>query len=310
MKPKTRQLPGRIANADMRLLRVFRAVADCGGLAAAELELGISVSTISRHMKDLEQRLGLVLCRRGRSGFSLSTEGKRVYEAATRLLTEAELFRTTLHDIHHAVGDQLQVALFEKTASNPRAHIDESLRRFAQQVPGVTLGLSGGNIADIERGIIDGRFHVGLIPEYRRSDTLEYRELFRETMLLYAGHGHAWFAGPDGRRSWNELRGQELAGLDFQSPNMQLAISRGLRRTASVADQEGVAHLVLSGLYLGFLPDHYAAPFVAAGQLRAINAPLLRYECRFSAIWRRMPPPPRLTQAFVACLIACHPGLP
>ena len=306
MKPRNRALPGRIANADLRLLRVFRAVADCGGLAAAELELGISLSTISRHIKDLEHRLGLVLCRRGRSGFSLSAEGKRVYESATRLLNEAEVFRTTLRGIHHAVGDQLQIALFEQIASNPRARVAESLRRFNRQVPDVALGLSSGNIADIERGVIDGRYHIGLIPEHRRSETLEYRELFSETMLLYAGQGHAWYEAAGTRRSWNDLRGQELAGLDFQSPNMLLANSRGLRRAASVSDQEGVAHLVLSGLYLGFLPDHYAAPFVSEGRLRAVNPTLLRYECHFAAIWRRLPPPLRLTEAFVACLLACH----
>ena len=48
---------------DLRLLRVFRAVVDCGGMAAAELELNIGTSTVSRHIKDLETRLGLVLCR-------------------------------------------------------------------------------------------------------------------------------------------------------------------------------------------------------------------------------------------------------
>ena len=52
---------GQLSDADLRLLRVFKAVVDCGGMAAAELELNIGTSTISRHIKDLETRLGLVL---------------------------------------------------------------------------------------------------------------------------------------------------------------------------------------------------------------------------------------------------------
>lgn len=66
-KPKSRALLGQLTDMDLRLLRVFRSVVQCGGMAAAELELNIGISTISRHVKDLETRLGLVLCRRGRA---------------------------------------------------------------------------------------------------------------------------------------------------------------------------------------------------------------------------------------------------
>ena len=59
-------LLGNVTDNDLRLLRVFRAVVACGGFAAAELELNINRSTISRHIKDLETRLGVTLCRRGR----------------------------------------------------------------------------------------------------------------------------------------------------------------------------------------------------------------------------------------------------
>ncbi|RAD19160.1 LysR family transcriptional regulator, partial [Burkholderia multivorans] len=67
-KPKSRALLGQLSDMDLRLLRVFKGVVQCGGMAAAELELNIGISTISRHVKDLETRLGLVLCRRGRAG--------------------------------------------------------------------------------------------------------------------------------------------------------------------------------------------------------------------------------------------------
>ena len=64
-------LLGQLSDLDIRLLRVFRVIVECGGVSAAELELNISRSAISRHLKDLEIRMGgLNLCHRGRAGFS------------------------------------------------------------------------------------------------------------------------------------------------------------------------------------------------------------------------------------------------
>lgn len=74
MKHSGGPTPGQIADIDLRLLRVFRAVVESGGFAAAELELNVGRSVISRHIKDLETRLGLALCRRGRGGFALTPE--------------------------------------------------------------------------------------------------------------------------------------------------------------------------------------------------------------------------------------------
>ena len=92
MQPKNRAVLGHISDTDLRLLRVFQTVADCGGMSAAELELNISTSTISRHVKDLETRLGLVLCRRGRSGFALTPEGERILLETRQLLAATQQF--------------------------------------------------------------------------------------------------------------------------------------------------------------------------------------------------------------------------
>jgi hypothetical protein len=42
---KSHAVLGQISDMDLRLLRVFKAVVDCGGMAAAELELNIGTST-------------------------------------------------------------------------------------------------------------------------------------------------------------------------------------------------------------------------------------------------------------------------
>src|SRR5262245_51843547 len=135
MQLKAEALPGGLSDADLRLLRVFKAVADCGGMAAAELELDIALSTISRHVKDLEERLGLVLCRRGRSGFALTAEGEKLYAAAEELLSATEAFRGQLHEIHRGLGGELHVAMFEKTISNPSARIAQTVARFREAAP-------------------------------------------------------------------------------------------------------------------------------------------------------------------------------
>ncbi len=304
----------RLEDVDLRLLRVFKAVADCGGMAAAELELDLAMSTISRHIKDLEARLNLVLCRRGRAGFALTPEGEQLYVATERLLSATEAFRAGLHEIHERLGGDLHVAIFEKTASNPNARIAQAVGQFRRQAAEVTLHLHVGTIAMIERGVMDGQFHLGIVPEHRRSESLAYDALFEETMLLYAGSGHPWYevAAPGqadrGKPAlgWADLRRQDLAALGYHSPNMALAHKHRLERKATASDQEAVATLVLSGAFVGFLPDHYAEPFVRVGRMRAVAPERLKYECRFSCIRRRAPAPLRVTQAFRAALLQAH----
>ena len=306
MKPKTQALLGQFSDMDLRLLRVFKAVADCGGMAAAELELNISTSTISRHMKDLETRLGLTLCRRGRGGFALTPEGERIHAETLRLLTSTEAFRQSVDDIHQRMGGQINVALFDKTASNPAARIAQAIALFRQRAPGVYLNVHVGSINQIERGVLDGTFQVGVIPAHRASETLVYDELFGETMLLYGGAGHPLFASSDEGLAWSSLQAHLFAGLGYHSPNMEISHRQRLSRAATAFDQEGVSTLILSGAFLGFLPEHYAASFVAAGQMRAIAPAMFRYDCTFVGITRRSPASSRVTQAFRDCLLRAH----
>ena len=304
---RPRALIGQVSDMDLRLLQVFKAVVECGGLAAAELELNIGTSTVSRHLKDLETRLGLTLCRRGRAGFALTAEGQRVYDETLRLLAAVEGFRTGVHELHQRMGGQLAVAVFDKTASNPQARLHRAIAQFAQAAPDVRLNLHVGSIPQIERGVMDGSFAVGVIPEHRASATLRYDALFGETMYLYCGEGHALFGAGDHALDWAALRRRgDFAGLGYHSPNMELAHAERLPRRATGFEQEAIATLILSGQFVGFLPDHYADAFVQRGQMRAVQPALFRYACEFFSIVRRSPQPSRVTQAFQACLQTAH----
>jgi len=303
---KHRAVLGQLSDMDLRLLQVFKAVVECGGMSAAELELNIGTSTVSRHMKDLETRLGLTLCRRGRAGFALTAEGQRVYDETLRLLSAVDAFRSSIDDIHRRMGGRLDVAVFDKTASNPAARIHAAIAAFAEQAPDVQLQLHVASINAIERGIIDGSFQVGIIPAHRSSQSIHYTDLFGETMLLYCGAGHPLFGAAHEALDWDAVRRHPFAGLGYHSPNMELSHSTRLPRKATGFDQESIATLILSGRYLGFLPDHYAEAFERQGQMQAVQPAQFFYRCQFVSVLRKSPQPTRAAQAFAQCLLDAH----
>jgi DNA-binding transcriptional LysR family regulator len=108
---------------------------------------------------------------------------------------------------------------------------------------------------------------------------------------------------------WDMLVPHRFAGLGYHSPNMEISQQMRLTRQATAFDQEAIATLVLSGRFLGFLPDHYAAGFVHRRLMRALRPDLFRYTCQFLAIVRRSPEPSRAARVFQACLLQAHAGL-
>ncbi|WP_198320690.1 LysR family transcriptional regulator [Azohydromonas aeria] len=299
-------LLGQVSDTEIRLLRIFKTVVECGGLGAAELELNIGLSTVSRHVKDLEERLGLVLCRRGRAGFALTADGQRVYDGALRLLEAMDAFRTDVRDLHAELVGTLSIGLFDKTVTNPQARIGQAIRDFKRAAPEALLDVKVSTLNEIESGVIDGRLQVGIVPDHRRSESLEYIELFGEKMYLYCGRQHPLFGMSHQDLTWKDLQDYDYVGLAFHSPNMEATHRFRLRRQAAVSDQEAILTLILSGCYVGFLPDHYAEGFVRTGLIERVAHPECMYELQFVAIQRRSPQPSRLSTTFVQALRHAH----
>jgi DNA-binding transcriptional LysR family regulator len=303
-------LLGNVTDNDLRLLRVFRAVVACGGFAAAELELNINRSTISRHIKDLETRLGVTLCRRGRGGFALTAEGEQVHASVSKMMAAMEDFQHEVDELHRQLTGAISIAIFDKTASNPACRIHSAFARFDETAPEVRPEIHVEPINAIERGVMEGRFHLGIIPNHRPSSSLDYYALFEEQMYLYCAEGHPLFDRPPADVSPSSVRACKYVGIGYHSPNMETARRLGQERHATAFDQEAVAHLVLSGRYVGYLPEHYAESFVEKGVIRPLLPETFQYVCEFSAIVRRSPPPSRVVQTLLDALVAEHaPGI-
>lgn len=299
-----RAIIGQLADVDIRLLRIFKVIAEAGGFSAAELELNIGRSTISRHIKDLEIRLGVTLCHRGRAGFGLSREGKIVYDATLRLLASIDVFRDELADLHANISGNLIIAMFDKTVTNPECLIHDAIAEFDEVAPKVSIEIHVDTLHNIEQGVMDGRYHIGIIPQYRASSSLVYSNLFQEQMYLYCGKKHKLFNQHN--QSKTVILTQKYAGLGYHSPNMENGLTLGWQRSATVYDQEALVCLLQSGKYIGYLPDHYAKSFVTDGDIKAIATDEFNYVCNYAAITRKSPKPGRIVNTMINLLNLVH----
>ena len=69
---------------------------------------------------------------------------------------------------------------------------------------------------------------------------------------------------------------------------------------------EGVATLILSGKFIGFMPDHFANRWVESGQMHTLLADRLQVSIPFAAITHRDVQPSLLRDTFLADMLAAH----
>ncbi len=70
---------------DLRRLEIFCEIVEQGGISNATVSTGLSQPVLSNQLIELEKSLGVTLCKRGRSGFDLTSEGHTVYGYANEL---------------------------------------------------------------------------------------------------------------------------------------------------------------------------------------------------------------------------------
>ena len=181
---------GQVGDIEFKQLRVFKTVVDCGGFAAAETTLNISRPTISIHIANLEARLNLVLCKRGRAGFALTEEGAVIYAQTNKLLASLEGFRNTINNLNKNPSGQLTVALSDALSLDPRCRLPQTIKLFCQQAPEVMLSTFVESMNDIERKVLNEERDIGFIPYHRQLEGLSYIHLFSDNNYLYCGREH------------------------------------------------------------------------------------------------------------------------
>lgn len=287
MKLSPKSFTGKISDSDIRLLRVFCTVTRCGGFAAAESELQLGLPSISRYIKDLEIRLGVKLCRRGRGGFALTEQGRQVYSASLQLIADLERFEADIRSIHSDLVGKLQIGMIDTLITDRKFRIPELLKSYKRSHPYVEFDMVTKTSNVIEQNVIDGSLDVGIVIGRRHINQLDYRFLYHEEMNLYCSEDHPLFVKcPSGVRL-EEISQYDYAAYSFLDGSERAGHGNLLTRTASVDCLETLATLVSTGCFLGMLPDHYVQSLWRLKKFRPVLPEIFSYGTGIELITRR-----------------------
>ncbi|WP_374626473.1 LysR family transcriptional regulator [Pandoraea sp.] len=292
----------KVTDFDLRLIRIFKTVSDCGGFSAAESSLNMNLSTISTHMADLETRLGIRLCERGRRGFRLTDEGRAFYQSAQRLLDSVETFRTDVGALHRQISGELLIGIVDNTITDSHSQVARAIGVLKRQSRDLEIKLQIQSPSDIEDGVLQRKLHLGIGPFRNTLPGLNYEPLYREELQLYCGLGHPLFdVGPDGF----DLR--SLSDFDYVARGYLRETKEhwrfmDLKVAATVFHMEAVAMLILSGRFVGYLPTHYAQSWVSQGSMRSLCPGHLTHHAEFRLISQKGREMPAAAQAFADAL--------
>jgi DNA-binding transcriptional LysR family regulator len=277
--------PVGLSRIDLRLLAVFLDVVDHEGVSAAALATNSSLSSVTRDLAALEDRLGVRLCQRGRGGFSLTSEGEEVYRAARQLLDDVRGFEAKIAATRSTRPGALEIGLIDNMLGNPDCQIAQVLNDLHRKMPGLHLRVSVHPVTAIEVMVRERRLDIGFTGLAGDLTPLRYVHAYDERHACYISRNCPAF---EAVRAWRP--GQEGVTIPyvirtFPSTRFQ-AFERSMpfRVTAIGGSLEGVLAGVISGFGAGLLPVHAARMHEG---LVALDYPAGGLRVPFSIVVRR-----------------------
>ncbi|WP_298224756.1 LysR family transcriptional regulator [Acidocella sp.] len=281
---------GNLGDVDLRLLRLFATVAEAGGFTAAEAELQVGLSTISKQLKALETRLGVTLCRRGRGGFALTDQGRSVLAAVRQLLSALEGFRERINNIHTEITGDFNLGLIDTLVTDSNFRLPRVLAAAKRRAPRAQVNICVDPPNLLEKAVLEERLHAAIVPVHQRLPGLNYRFLYAEQNNLYCAETHPLYSYCPDEVPVEMLMGCEVVGRSYAEQDEARQLAGGFVRTATANDVEGVALLVLTGRYIGYLPDHYVRATHFALPLRPVQPRRFGYAVEFELATRARAP--------------------
>jgi molybdate transport repressor ModE-like protein len=168
---------------DLRLLRSFLVVAQCGKVSTAAKQLHLSQPAVTAHLRRLEEIVGEPLVSRSTRGVRLTTHGHALRTLSTEVQNTLSRIEASFHTEHKLSGE-LRFGASLTIASHV---IPSFLAEFSRAYPGVQIELRVDNTEVVLESVREASYPFGLVEGNPRVAGLRLEQFVEDEVVLVAG---------------------------------------------------------------------------------------------------------------------------
>lgn len=255
---------------ELRQLRYFLRVADFKSFSRAALAVRIAQPALSRHIRKLEEEMGVALFYRDGRGAILTEQGQRYYERVTEILRQLDQAAAELQtDYDTPTGE---VMLGVPAELGPR-FILQIVQVFRSRYPSARIRVAEGSNAQIAEWLQSSRLDAGFIYDPQEYQNLPTKTVVEETLYL---------VGPKGDRTAAQevVRLRHIVHLPLILPSYSASLRQRIANAAAplglttncemdIDSLPAIKQAVMDGAGYTILPYAAVCDEVRRGQLRA-----------------------------------------
>ncbi len=257
---------------NLKSLKVLCDIVARRSFSRAAEENGISQSTASQLVGQLEQRLGVQLIERSKRPLVPTREGKVFVEGCRKLVAQYDALEDEVRSLHEDVSGRVRLAAIYSVGLH---HMSRYVREFMTLHPKAHVRLEYLHPERVLESVDEGTADLGIVSYPRGTRTLLAERWRDEPLVLVCAPGHA-LAGAD------EVLLEAVDGLPMVAFDPDLVIRHEIDRTLAAEGVEPQVVLAFDNIEtikraveidagIAILPEPTVQREVVAGTLCAVR---------------------------------------
>jgi len=248
----------RLQESDIKLLRVFFAVASCNGFTAAEPVLRMQRPNISAAIKKLEERLDLVLCHRGRGGFQMTKEGEVVFQETKRIFNSFDNFVFNIKSLHDNYSGHITIVLMAGLPLSMMNAVGKSVKSCMDKFDDIHFNIQTRLYNEVEHAALSGECHLVVsCYDMVKPESVMFHGLNAHCGgRLYCASNHPLAKYSESLPDDVDLQEYAAIGITGMSPANYIGKKQRMDIQTFSDSFESCMSGIMTGEYIGLLPDY------------------------------------------------------